>query len=493
MEEQTPSQNNSENPSASSDFSTRSILIGTGWLIVSQILGAVLYFIAYRFILSTFTKDEHGDFFWIQQIGTLIMICLVEIGMTTVATGLVARDGYPVEKVTNTLLTIRLILWVMATIVLGGIAVWRDISILPLFIVWSLHALIAAKVQIIRSVLEIQRRAASDQFPSSLAGLLDAIIFLGLIWLNKDYLSALSVMVFLVVSSVPGFVVMLLLDKQYRALRFHIDKKILEQLFQLSLPVLTIVILQQIHDKADTFFLDYFTNPTELGVYGAVYRLTQPVFMFVVAFAGALFPVVARMYRYEPAIAQVYVVSATSLIILAGVVFATIITFCAPVILFLGAGVTYQENVAELRFMSWALSLGFAQVFLLTILTAFNEQRALYKIFVTMVIITLVGNSMVVPLWKIQGVMLVKAMSLFISSVLSVGILGRLYGATVFFRLVRTMVVVFGIGGASTFFLERYTSPVVGFCLVIPIFALIVRYAGVISKAEFQVLRERLQ
>jgi O-antigen/teichoic acid export membrane protein len=505
------------------ESSLRRIMSSFGILLLSQMLSALLAFFTYRLILSTFTKAEHGELFWVQQVGTLVLTCLVEAGMTTVTLGIIIRQQQianlntalnttlnadssadsSVEVIIATLFKLRLALWTAATLVLAGVGFLHSVDTVPLLVLWAVQCFFAGKIQLLRGVLELRRKSFSDQIPSALASIADSVLLLALVWLDREHLTTLSVLCWAVLSAIPGFVWLLLQDKQWRNLRLPFDAGIARQIFRESYPVLIVVLLQQAQDKADALFLNAFATPAELGVYGAGYRLVAQALVMVIAFAQAVYPTITRLHASEPERAQQAVFDATRAVMLLSIAFGLLASVAMPIIIHLSSGTAYMDNQQEFTLFVWATVLGFVQVFLLVINTAIGWQHRNYAVFGTLLAVSLLGNILLTPLYHVLGAIATKLLSNAFASGVALWVLRDLCGARrvggLSLRYGAALVVSAGVAWG----LVELTLPaavgssenleiVLRFCLAMPIFVVVMMTAGLLTRKDLVFVRGAL-
>jgi O-antigen/teichoic acid export membrane protein len=394
--------NSTNSPPATT--SRASVLRSTSVLAASQLVTSLLAFLTQRIVLSTFTKDENGAFFLVQQLGSLVMVCLVEAGMTTMTMGMVIRDPDRADAIIATLFKLRLLLWCGATAVLLGLGWWYGVDTVPLFLLFALSSFFTAKIPLQRSVLEIRRRAVSDQVPPSLAAIAEGSLLLALVWFDREHLSALSVLLWMLVASVPSFTSLLLLDKQGKRLRVPFDAAIAREIVRSSFPVFVVVVLQQFHTVSDALFLDFFASKSEVGVFGAVFRVIIQSLLFVGVFTQAMFPTLSKLYVEDLERCKHYALQGVRAIMLFGVAFGLFASSVMPWVIRLSSGATYEDNIVEFFLFTWAVVPAFVQGFLLTFNTAITWQRRNYAVFTVLVLVSLLGNLTLTPLYHVHGI-----------------------------------------------------------------------------------------
>jgi O-antigen/teichoic acid export membrane protein len=386
-------------------------------LVVSQIVGTVVQVLTYRTIQSTLSKAENGDFFWAQQIGMLITTIVVEMGLGSVALRMVAQDEKNTDRIVATLFTMRSVLWLAAAMLIAGIGALQGIETLQLLSVFALYSLIGARSSLLRAVLEMPRRARNLPLVPALAGLLDIVLFALLVVLDKQPLTAFRAMLWMAIASVPGFLVMLLTDTQWRTLYAPFDNVLAKELFRETAPVLVSIVLMQIQDKSDTLALSIFCAKEQIGIYGAAIRIVAPLGMMLMIVSVVITPAVARLRVSNEALCKVYVAEGLKISLL-GAIFCTV-GICAVVewVIYLSAGTQYMPYTLEFQFAAWSLIPIAAMAYILALLTALGEQRSLYPMMWVLCGTGIAGNLLLTPQFGVVGAIASKAISCLLSAV----------------------------------------------------------------------------
>jgi O-antigen/teichoic acid export membrane protein len=537
--------------------SARIIAKSTAVLIISHIAGALLTLLTYRIVLSTLTKDEFGSLFWVQQTGMLVLTVLVEAGMTTMTMGMVVRSPERADVIIATLFRLRVLMFTLALCCLIVLSLWCDAALTPLFVLWSVHVWLSGKTSLFRGIIEMRTRAASNQVPAALASIIDSVILLVLVWFDREHLTTLSMMVWCALCVLPSTVWLMLRAREWKTLKAPFDASVAREIIRVSLPVFVVVVLQQIHDKADTLFLDAFATKAEVGIYGAAYRLAMQAFVVVVLIAHAMFPVVTalaagseqhanqeqsehsehtthqtegyhsgRLTSTATAKASVYLLFGTRIIMVCALGFAMLASATMPWLIQLTAGALYMDATNDFVLFVWAVAFGFVQVFLLTMNGAIGWQSRNYGIFGILVAVTLTGNFALTPLLSVKGALITKAVAFGLSSLAALKVLSEYCGSNAVRKLTVQFCIALAGGGASVIVLLEpqwlcsvlthplgwvfpsggmhvqnildgiagaFRATVVRFVLTMAIFAALLAVSGIIGRREIETIRSLLQ
>ncbi len=458
---------------------------------------SLLTFLSYRIILGTLTKEEHGELFFVQQLGNFFMVCFAEAGMTTVTLGMVIQHPETERRTIATLFKMRLMLGFVVSVVFVGLAAWYGWQFAPLFALSALGLLIAARSHVLRGVLELKRKARSEQVPAALAALSDAVVLLVFLWFDREHLTTLTVLMWFVLASLPGFLGLLLLDNQWRTIRAAFDRNRALDIIRAAFPVFVVLLMQQAHMLSDAFFLDLFCSKTAVGIYGAASRLMQQSVVLVLLLGQALFPVIARLAVERVEQAQTYMLYGVRASIVMGLAFGLFAAVAVEWLIWLSAGTQYSAYTTEFVLFAFAVVPGFVQTLLLTLTTAIAWQHRNYSIFAVAVVLSLVGNLTLTPLYSTLGAITTKFLSLLGSSVIALRVMGEYCGTARVMRLswqaLAGLVLCAAWVGGLMIFSPQIPSTLVRFLLTIPIFVGILLLTRLVTRNEWRIILETLE
>jgi O-antigen/teichoic acid export membrane protein len=422
----------------------RRIAGATGILIAAQILNAALQLISLRTVQNNLTKAENGEFFWVQQISLFVMFTFVEMGMNAIATRMVIQSPLRKDGIISTFFRLRLAMWCAASAVLCS---YTAVFAPNLFVETSLYmlcSLLASRSLMLRSVLEIDQRSQNLPLVPALTGVLDALLLACFIVFDPMPLTPLRVVVWFLLSAIPGFCIMLLQDKQWKYLfRQPFDTAIAHELLREAMPIFATTILLQIQDKSDTFMLDYFHGKEAVGIYGAAMRIVIQGSALLMIIPTVISPTVSALKLSNEERCKVYMVEGLNItLLIASLIAAGMTTLVEPTI-FLSAGTRYLSSIAEFSLAAWSLVGSMIVAYILALFIAIGEQRKLYGMFWTLCIASLLCNVVFTPHWGVFGAMSSKIVATFLGSIVGLVVMQHFVGKHLLWRgLMRICVVI---------------------------------------------------
>jgi O-antigen/teichoic acid export membrane protein len=407
----------------SSPFALRR-LAGAGAILVgNQLLGMGLLLFAFSTIQHTFSKADNGTFFWIQQISGFAFLIVAEMGMNAVVTRLfVEQHDNPSaqDHILTTFFYVRFVLWCISALGILGFVLLTEPSMSLLMMVYAMYLGLAARGTLFRSVLEMRHRARNAQLLPALAGLLDAMLLCGIIVLDRANLTPFRAVVWFTVSAIPGFVIMLLADAQWRLFLKPFDMVLAKRLVRESMPIFLSLCLLQLQDKVDTIVLDMLYGRETLGAFSAIIRVIAPSVGLLMIIAVVMAPAITRFQTTDPERSKFFVLEGLKITLLAALACAVALGALSEEVLWLTAGTSYLPYTLEFAVGAWTLIASMAVAYMLAVLTALGKQREALPMMLVQCVIALVGNILLTPNFGILGALVVRIISAVVAAALAV-------------------------------------------------------------------------
>jgi O-antigen/teichoic acid export membrane protein len=417
----------------SSPFALRR-LAGAGAILVgNQLLGMGLLLFAFSTIQHTFSKADNGTFFWIQQISGFAFLIVAEMGMNAVVTRLfVEQHDNPSaqDHILTTFFYVRFVLWCISALGILGFVLLTEPSMSLLMMVYAMYLGLAARGTLFRSVLEMRHRARNAQLLPALAGLLDAMLLCGIIVLDRANLTPFRAVVWFTVSAIPGFVIMLLADAQWRLFLKPFDMVLAKRLVRESMPIFLSLCLLQLQDKVDTIVLDMLYGRETLGAFSAIIRVIAPSVGLLMIIAVVMAPAITRFQTTDPERSKFFVLEGLKITLLAALACAVALGALSEEVLWLTAGTSYLSYTLEFAVGAWTLIASMAVAYMLAVLTALGKQREALPMMLVQCVIALVGNILLTPNFGILGALVVRIISAVVAATLGLWFLREFVGVS---------------------------------------------------------------
>lgn len=213
-----------------------------------------------------------------------------------------------------------------------------------------------------------------------------------------------GILIVSVISSAGNFLLNYLFAAKYAILRLRFDWPVWLELVKKSWPLALTIFFNLIYLRADTLILSLFKPPSEVGLYGAAYKVVDVLITLPFMFAGIILPIITRLYN-ESNLAKfkdILQKSADFMIILA-IPLAVGAQFVAKDIMIIVAGPDFSESGSALRILILASGIIFAGCLFSHAIIAFDRQKKIIKAYIFTAVTSLIGYLIFIPLYSYYG------------------------------------------------------------------------------------------
>jgi len=324
-----------------------------------------------------------------------------DLGINTIAVRELSQQPERAAEILGRLLSLRIVLaagtlavaWLVILAMRFPVELAAALGIFML--VLPLTAL-KAPVVIFQSTLRFEYAVWVD-LASRLAGLgLAAVV----VW-AKGGLVAVSFA--LVLAEVVGWAVMHHLVRRLVRPVWRVDRRYWTTLVRSSLPLGLAGLLSALINRLDFFMLERMTDLTQVGLYGAAYKITSLAERVPQLVMNTLYPVMARCAREDPGrLDRVYRHSLWWLGA-AAVPMAAAVSLGADLIVRLVFGGGYADAAAPLRVLIWASACLYAALPGGVLLISLGRERVNLVAQATAVVVNVALNLAWIPRWGVTG------------------------------------------------------------------------------------------
>lgn len=187
-------------------------------------------------------------------------------------------------------------------------------------------------------------------------------------------------------------------------IRFECDRAITQALYKKTWPVALSIMFNAIYLQGDRVILPFFVSQTEVGLYGAAYKLLDFIIQLAALIMGIMLPLLTSNWaRHNTETFKKYFhlsFTTTALILFPAVVGAAVLN--TPLMRIVG-GNNFIQSGSILRALSFAIiGICFGMIGGHTML-AINKQRFSLLIFGSNAVLSLIGYLIFIPLYGVWG------------------------------------------------------------------------------------------
>ncbi|NQW29285.1 MAG: oligosaccharide flippase family protein [Ignavibacteria bacterium] len=380
----------------------------------------VLYFLSQRIILSFLTKEENGFLFAERRMVDLLLVVIVDFGLNGIVLRKIIQEPERTGVLLSSLVAFRFVMWLFGTALCVSIAIPMGQNVMDIAM-WCLFLLLTTRSGLMRYALELPYRAKVQLKTIGAIALLDPVVFFFLVFLYRNDLSPSMVILLFMLSAIPGFVMMVLLDKGRLVRIKNVEFAEIKRILVAALPILASIILINLHDKIDAMLLDWLTNPTQVGIFGAAYTTLSPITGTIpLALSAAVVPIVARLVIPNPEEGKKYVWTAVRLLIAVSVSICAVASLATPVIVELISQGRYSDNISQFFVFLWMPIPIFLVVFIQELIIVYNQQKLSIPISATLAVVVIIAGLILIPMYGAMGAIIAKFLSVSLASILAI-------------------------------------------------------------------------
>jgi O-antigen/teichoic acid export membrane protein len=287
-------------PGAVSGSSKR--VLSQGLLTIgAQLVNSLVTYFSILIIINALGEFRFGMLSYTMVISAMTMM-IADFGMNPIILRTIARKLNSTKQIILEATVLRFLLLVPTFVLTNIVALVQHESgeFFLLVNIMLLNTLFSAKMPIIRGTLESFFRAESRMSIPTILALADSLILLGLALLCKSlFTSSLSAMIAYTLPNLVGFIALVcwsflrLRSPSYGSWRMHLAS--MKELMLESAPMALFLFLNAVHTQFDSVYIDAFFTKTEVGIYGAAFRLTLPLLSIPTMVGWAFVPFIARL------------------------------------------------------------------------------------------------------------------------------------------------------------------------------------------------------
>lgn len=199
------------------------------------------------------------------------------------------------DSIVSNVLTLRTFLG-LGVFALGGALTWLipqysvdvRVGIAVIALAWLATALNSTFVGVFQNKLRMDKAVLTDVVGR-------AVILALVLWLITTGAGLTTILLAYVVGNWANLILSFLLGQQYVAVRPAFDTALWKRIFWEAFPMGVVLILHVIYFRIDSVMLSLMKGSTDVGIYGAPYKILEVLLTLPVMFLGNVFPTLTRL------------------------------------------------------------------------------------------------------------------------------------------------------------------------------------------------------
>jgi O-antigen/teichoic acid export membrane protein len=429
--------------------------------VVGQVLAQGSFFLAQREVLGM-SLYENGVYYFFLQTVLFVMVLGADFGVSSALQRVMIESKERIDEVFRTFFFVRIALLVLIAFGLFSVFYFLYPTTVDVAIIVFFACALSAKTPFIRYTLEFKRRVHSDFALINLLQVVDGILFFVLLrFVANQPLDSRAVAWCYLGSSIPSFLVILFTQGLWKSLLGSISIDVLKKIAKECRFLFSTQIFYQIYDKIDTFFLQTFATPVDVGVLGAVYRTGSPFSTILFSIGQAVLPQVVHRFGQEDKtnaidflskVVRYYLILSISI----AVFFTSIMTFVVD----LFTKGNYNAYTMEFFYFIWTYIPSSLILLMLEVNVALDKAKNNLILPITMAIVTALCGVILIPMYGVLGAIISKGLAFVVTCFLVVSMLWKIDSSILRISTIVTFLLVICSMFTVNFFLFNSQLPI---------------------------------
>jgi O-antigen/teichoic acid export membrane protein len=328
---------------------------------------------------------------------------IADLGLTLVTVQMISIPGVDEKKVLNNLFGLRLV----SIILFIGLAPLIAL-LLPYSLAVKTGILIAAASFLFPALSQVliglfQKKLRMDK--AVIAENVSRVVLIAGIYLSIKFNYGLNGILWAsVISAASNFLISYLLALKYIGLKPSFDKKIWSDTISKSWPLAITIVLNLLYLKTDTLILSLVKTPSEVGLYGAAYRIIDVLSTLPFMFAGIILPLLTA-YWFEQKKDLFYTTLQKSFDLMALMslpIIAGALILARPIVV-LVAGAEFAPSGLILKILIFAILAIFLGCMFAHAVVAIDKQKRMIKYYLFVSISSVLLYLILIPKFSYLG------------------------------------------------------------------------------------------
>jgi O-antigen/teichoic acid export membrane protein len=210
----------------------------------------------------------------------------------------------------------------------------------------------------------------------------------------------IPIVLFVSLGGFANFAINALVAMRFANIRWNVDIPFWKNALKRAWPIGVSILFSLIYYKADTLILGFVRTQSEVGIYGAAYRVLDILVTFPFMYAGVLLPVIAKAWangqkeRFSHLIQRSF--DAFCLVVFPIVIGAQLV---ATKGMLLVAGDKFIQSGNVLRILVIAVGVIYISTIFSHAIVALDKQRSMLPVYITTAILALAGYIFLIPIY----------------------------------------------------------------------------------------------
>ena len=377
----------------------------TFWLTISNFGGRLLRAIIVIYAARTLGTEEWGVFSYALTVAAMLTI-FVDFGVGPLLTresSKFANDPIRRKQIISTSFYLRIVLLVISTllVIYGTPYVTTIEAAIPLLPIMAVIMILDSTRDFFVSIARSLERMEWEAFLSILTNA--SVVLIGIALLQISASAEFMAYGYAFGIGVGTIATIYLLRKELSGMFTHFDFKYVRLMFTAAIPFAISAILAGIMVNTDILFIGFFRSAEEVGLYSAILRIIQMLYILPGIIATSSFPLFARLaYKDDPKL-RLILEKIIGTMFLIAMPLAIGGALAAGPLTELIYGKAYLPATASFQVLLLTLIINFPMAILTNFIFAYNKQKSLIVFSTLGALSNVFLNFLFIPTFGILG------------------------------------------------------------------------------------------
>ena len=229
------------------------------------------------------------------------------------------------------------------------------------------------------------------------------LLFAGVFTVARFDFGLYGLLYSLILSSAINFILLWFFSKKYAKIRLNFDKILWLEIIKKTWPIGLTIFLNLIYLRADTLILSLVRNSSEVGIYGASYRVIDVLITLPFIFAGIVLPILTAGWQTNRDNFNNVLQKSFDLMILLALPLVVGTQFIGSRIMTIVAGKEFALSGEILKILILAAGIIFVGTVFSHAVIAIDRQKKIITAYVFVAITALIGYLIFIPRYSFYG------------------------------------------------------------------------------------------
>ncbi len=391
---------------------------------VGKGIGMVLALVTVSLMLRYLGRSGFGQYTTIMAYLSVFSI-MADLGLYLVVTREISKKNIDQDKFVSNAMTIKGLSG-LVILTIGSLVIW----LFPYdpIVKWGVVVGASSYLFILlnQTLIGVFQKYFS-MYKVAVAEVAGRIVWLIAVVLVIYTQSSILYMIFgIALSNLVNFLVLFFYSRKYVKVKLAFDFSLWKKILIMTAPLAFSVVFNLIYFKVDTLFLSIMKSESDVGVYGAAYKVLEVLITFAAIFAGLLLPVMSKFFEEDrKKFAEIYKKGFDVLIIFVVPLIIGTLFLAEPIMAFFG-GVDFADSGNVLKLLIIATGAIFFSHLFGNAAVAANRQHKTMWVYIFTAILAVVLCLWLIPKYSYYGAAIATVVSEVSVAILTALIIWRL-------------------------------------------------------------------